>query len=158
MIICIDWKCRHLLWDGTGFSLNIPKITAGSADSQSTAASPLIPWKYMTAARSTFLTFIIEQRVMNSSRLFHFRPAWKHLQWSAMSRCFLVQSSHRISEYRNQFTAVWSGEGIRFHGNQLNTTAVPFVFYTLLSRKRWIVYEVLWFTLEKSWRLNKKCM
>lgn len=147
MIICIDWKCRHLLWDRAGFSLNAPEITAGPADSQSTAASPLIGWKSMTAARSTFLTFIIEQRVMNSSTPLHFKAASKHLHSSAMSRCFLVQSSRHISEYRNQFTAVWSGDGARFHGNQLSTTTILFVFYTLLSRKRWIVCEVFGFTL-----------
>lgn len=45
----------------------------------STALSPPVARKCITAARSRFPTFIIEQDVMNSTTAFHFRPAGK--QW-----------------------------------------------------------------------------
>lgn len=69
-------------------------------------ALPLPPRKYITAARSSLQTFIIEQHMMNSTRVFHFRPTgkqWQDPQWAA---AFLPAIRLHISQYGRQFATV----------------------------------------------------
>lgn len=100
--VFLHWFKMHMIFmrEKNWFSLNAQEITAKPTDFWSTAVSPLIPWKYITAARSTFQTFIIEQCMMNSTRVFHFWPAWKQcqdLQWATA----FVHRAHTLNTWIN---------------------------------------------------------
>lgn len=128
--VYLHWLERgRFIMSKTGFSFNTQEIAVGPADFQSRAISPLIPWKYITAARSTFQTFIIEQCMMNSTRVFHFRLAWKQCQDLQWATAFLWRA-HTV--YLNtEINLQQSEEGIPIHGNSWTPQLfhLPFILY-----------------------------